>query len=116
MMTEKLKLGNKELKHKLINEKLEYKLVRSPDDRRFVIVENFPGLSAEMTYKDLLDISTQLKDIALRELGPLLAADELVKKRDHWPELEDPLKKALTERIRELNERNDGNEKPSPPP
>ena len=97
------KFGNKKLKNKMINEKLEYKLVRIPDDRRFVIVENFPGLSAEMTYKDLLDISTQLKDIAMRELGPHLAADELVKKRDHGPE--EP-EEALTLRISELNERN----------
>lgn len=101
-MTEKI--GNKELKRKLINEKLEHKLVRSPDGSRFVTVENFPCLSAEMTYKDLIDISTQLKEIALYELGPRLTLDELIKKRN-TTELEDPLKEALHVRIRELNER-----------
>ena len=40
------------------------------------------------------------------ELGPRLVLDELIKKRENRPEqLEDP----LAERIRELNEWNDGN-------
>ena len=103
-MTEEKQPGNKELKYNLIDEKLEYKLVRNGDGSRFVIVDNFPGLSAEMTYRDLIDISTQLKEIALYELGPRLTLDELIKKRD-TTELEDPLKEALHVRIRELNER-----------
>ena len=88
------KFGNKELKHKYKIEEIKHEIRRDYKGRRFALVENLPGSYAEMTYRNLLDLSTQLKDIALLELGPLLAADELDKTR-HWPELENPLKNAL---------------------